>query len=481
MSFFSALLRLLVGRGKPKPPPVTQPAVLRCGVSVRDWWGDGLASATGTLTPAAGSVVAGVNDGGRLAFETTARGAAVLALRAPGYRTRLINLAIVAELGDYQLQRAYPVVGTLDVTGKLFTMDGVPHRRKMVSVFLALRRWDRGEDLSGLVDWTHDKKLNGWRVFCQWFNNVDAPFGPNVIPPERIAAFCDWMAAHGLTVKLTILTDCQYFEQTHEQQVARVRAVLAAVAGKPGVSVQLGNETFKNGCDVYRIATDLQLWEKANRPVPIDTGDFVITAAGGGDGNPNFRALDEIGDHGGRGEERVVDAPKTGHFMYDGWPKDEHNDGNRGFRGQSVACTEDEPIGCEESDLPGRTDANPNNWADMGAGWAIGTAGGTFHGRTTMVAQVPGRIESECARRMGEAMDFFPEDVFSGRYQHDGLADHPLETAGNTATEVVSYLLGNRAYVVATQPTEAYQPVPRNGWRIVKVGGWRGNYLWLER
>lgn len=461
------------------------PRLLTVGITVRDARsGAGLASASAVLSPGTRVAAQGVNDGGRIAFSTFGRGQTNVELSAPGFVTRVVDVTIAQELGDYALQPAIvlPALGPLSARGKLFYMNGLPHRRKLMSAFMVPKIFRDGgaNALRPLLDFTRETKIGGWRVFLQWYGNTVAPYGPQDIPPSLIAELCSYAEEEAVELKLCVLADCGAFGMSHVDNCNRVSSVLSIAAGRAGQSVQFGNEDFKNQFDAYRIATDLGLWKKENRPIPIDTGSYVITAAGGGPGNPNFRYLDEVGDHGGRGGEWVLDAGKSGHFMYDGWSPDQQNQGNVGFRGHDVTCTQDEPIGCDEVAERNKTSNDPNEWADAGAGWAIGMSGATIHLRPCMIGQVPGPIATDCARRFSEAMDFFPPEAFGGDYKHQDNEGHPLETS-NECTECVSYGDGNRKYAVAAQPTPNYSPVPIDGWRITKQGGWRGNYLCLER
>jgi len=414
----------------------------------------------------------------------------VLSVVREGYVSESLNLASIGPPSQHvavALHRDVPVVQKRHVDGKIFrTADGQPWRWQLSSQFSAVYRWAQGEDLEPLAAWTHAVGSNGWRVFLQWFNYKPGPdkvpYGPDVLSPAQVASFCRWCAERGLYVELTVLTDCQMFGMSHEAQCERVKAILEAVKDLPHVSIELANEPWANGADVDRIATDLNLWDGMNRPVLMSTGNYGIAERGQ---EATFRALDYVGEHTPRVAHWPAELAKSGHFVYDGWPAGNHESGQpypgwKGFKGQNVAIIADEPIGADETSQPGRRDADPNNWADAGAGSAIGLAGMSFHSQDGLIAVVPGPTQTECARRCFEAAAVFPGDAFLGQYTHNETFTMPLEPAKDVS-EVVGYTSGNRSYCVATQPGESYQAVAQNGWHIMSTDGWRGNYVYLEK
>jgi hypothetical protein len=395
---------------------------------------------------------------------------------------------------------APPVVlpDELYVDGPIFRKkkDNTAWRYKLVSNFYAIQRWDRGEDLSGWLAWTKQVGGNGWRVFCQFkLGNPSDPCPPTQLSPARIAQFVDWAYQQGLYIELTVLTDTQAegFNMSLADKVARVRDVLAAVAHKPNVFVEIMNEPFKNGDGVKDICDALGLRTKSNRPCLMATGNYDIVGQ-----EDTFFGLDYVGDHPERKDAWSGEAGKTGHFVYDGWAaaSAENGKGWAGFHGQNVAIISDEPIGAAEIPVPGRREANRNHWEEAGGGFGIGASGGCGHtdagsGWDSVTSsaignrplQVPGPVQTQCITAFFAAMDFFPADTFAGQYTHDGLSNHPLVSVAPApvAVEIAARICGGKAYAVAAMPTAAWAAVAVPGWTITKQAGWSNELVQLSR
>lgn len=401
-----------------------------------------------------------------------------LVVEAPGYIPWERALASIGppnrELNEVTLVRAFDAVLPLVVRGKHFcTSDDEPFFLKHSSQFLAMLRWKRGEDLQPLIDWSHDVGCEGWRIFGQWHNppNPADRFGPDALSAEDIRQFAVWLIDKGLRPEICTLTDCGDFGMSHGAQRQRVQDVKEALAGL-SVLNSLCNEPMINGCDVYRICDDLNLWDKANRPVLMATGDYGIAEQ---HEEKTFRALDYVGEHPERGWNWPAELGKKGHFVYDGW---DEVPSWKGFRGQDVAVYIEEPRGADEFDH-GSRDSNPDNFEDAAGAAKVGSAGYCFHSQAGLEAVVPGPVTTECARRSYEAIERFPNDAW-GDYKHNELGDNPLEPIMD-CTEVISSIVGNRAYSVVTQIGPTAEVRAWAGWRIVKQEGARRNFVTLER
>jgi hypothetical protein len=267
-------------------------------------------------------------------------------------------------------------------------------------------------------------------------------------------------------------------------QVRRLRDVHDAVADLPvSPFVECYNEPGQNsGVDFRAVIKATGFVDR--RRVLMATGDsdcFNTTDLGG---PPDFIVLDYITTHSGRKPDWAAEAGKFGHFLFEGWDADKNN---KGWRGAHVPPLDDEPIGCQEGPNPdfGRRDNRSDAFEDAGAGYGVGGGGATFHSESGIQAVVPGPVQTACATSFFGAMDFFPADVPTGRYVHDGFQNHPLESISATpqwAGEVAGRVLGDRAYTVAAVISQDYRATPKAGWHISQTyDNGRGNILALVR
>jgi hypothetical protein len=357
--------------------------------------------------------------------------------------------------------------------------DGAIHRVKRVFGSRLGQRWMRGEDMAPFVASQRDDGANSVRVFCQFHRGialVDADiFHPGDSTPEQWRDFSRWLASQQMRVELTILADCPQFSTGHAAQVARVRSIVDACSGEPNVGIEISNEWFKNSDDPGQIARELGYLTTylTTRPCLMATGDYSCA--------PGMVVLDWVGDHAERKIDHAIEAAKTGHFVNEGWSDPPP------WRGSHGPVLEDETIGLKEGvpDFDGRRESRPGPVEDAYAGFAVGMAGATVFSDAHHAADVPGPGVRTLTQLAFLAMDDVPLDMPTGSYVHDGFGNHPLASlkglpADQNAGEVAGRVLGNRAYLVASDPGVNYKPVPVGGWRIVRTNT-RGNITYLEK
>jgi hypothetical protein len=372
-----------------------------------------------------------------------------------------------------------PVTEPVHVDGPIFRTDsGQPWRWVGASAFVLPMRWCQGEDVTPVLDELRALGVNTLRCFLQHKFMLWPDIVEWVTPIDRVRPFVDYIASQGFRAELTVLCDCEDdtgdgykgFNQSHGWQVSRVRDVLAAVASAPNVFIEIGNEPPDNGCDVARIAADLDLFNRANRPMPMALGLYPETGH-----EPDFPALDYITDHPKRKPDWTVEAGKTGDYVYtqtgrpwvaDEWAKFSSPDNPDG------EATECDPV------------QSPRRAEEGGAGCALSGAGLTFHSVSGIHAQPLAPLEQECCRRAVAAMALIPADAATWDYTHDGMGNNPLEPIPKedrgSVAEVAGRVRGNQAIEVGAMPT-TWNPVARDGWRIVDRKGELGQIVFLER
>lgn len=350
--------------------------------------------------------------------------------------------------------------------------DGTPWRWACCTAFYAAKRFINGEDLAGFAHWTQDVGATGWRVFGQW-SQTGGP--PPILPTDLSPAAWQDFARRvtedfGLSLEVTLLTDCQIFGQSHTAQCMRVQTVAEALRGLPGVFLEICNEPWKNGADVDQIARDLG-YATGPRPLLMATGAYDFWDAPSI--APPAVILDYFNGHSDRGPQWPSDCVKYGHNFRDVY-------------GVNVPIHDDEPVGADATRNGGSRDNSPPDFEDAGAGLSVQSAGGTFHASQLCAAIVPDAVEDACARAFFTGLQSFPADTFGqGSYTHDGNGDFPLVAVGGTqASEAAGRIIGDRAAIVVTQPGingQLWTPQPQGGWSVAQQVNARGNVLWMQR
>lgn len=372
-----------------------------------------------------------------------------------------------------------PVTERVHVDGPIFrTASGQPWRWCGASAFVLPMRWCNGEDITPVLDELRALGVNTLRCFLQHKFMLWPDIVEWITPIDRVRPFVDFLGQQGFSVELTILCDCENdtgdgyvgFNQSHDWQVGRVRDVIAAVAGTPNVFVEIGNEPPSNGCDVVRIAQDLDLFDPANRPMPMAVGLYPITG-----NEPNFPVLDYVADHPERKRDWTVETGKTGDYVYrqtgrpwvaDEWAKFSNPDNPDG------EATECDPV------------QSPRRAEEGGAGCALSGAGYTFHSVSGIHAVPLTPLEHECCARAMTAMALIPLDAATGDYTHDGMDNNPLEPVPKedraSVAEVAGRVQGDHGIEVGAMPT-TWNPIARDGWRIAERKLELGQLVFLER
>src|SRR5262249_45457575 len=146
----------------------------------------------------------------------------------------------------------------------------------------------------------------------------------------------------------------------------------------------------------------------------------------------------------------------------------------------------DEPMGAAEMTDPGRRDANPDNHAFYAAGAQMFGPGATFHCDDGVHSRTPlGAQQRACAERFFAALRWVPTEALLWPYQRGdegsdaGVGNMPL--IHHDAWSSRTYCKGNGAqeWCIAIQPTDQWEAIARDGWRIVSQP-WRG-FVYLEK
>lgn len=370
---------------------------------------------------------------------------------------------------------------------------GAPFRLKGYTFFTAAERLQKGEDLTPQLRQAKELGANCLEVFCQFqFMNWPSPKQSWFIASTAtMTAMTKLAATWGFYINWRILADCQEFgddggvpiealDVPHSEQVFRVKQVVNLLKDEPNVLITIANEPPFNGVDVWRVIDDCGYNVKANRPMLMDSGDYSIIG-----NEAHFRVLDIFGDHPDRDSDYPAEAAKTGHFVWDGWPPDDHSPGFKGFKHYSdpnVAVYTAEPMKYGEVPFDGEdtADISVTNAEQAGAGWWVGASGACFHAVDNIRARLLGPNQVKCAQAFFGAAAFYPVDSFAGEYTHDTFPSWPLE-ATTHAKEVAGRKMPNgQVYGVCAQPENAWTPVAKLGHVIEARAGQGGTLLRMK-
>jgi hypothetical protein len=366
--------------------------------------------------------------------------------------------------------------GRLRADGPLFRLpDGSPWRWQLASLFELPRVVQLGGDPTPLLDDLESIGANGAIVFAQWWWMDYPAVTPFTATPETLVRCARLLAARRMWTEVVGLCDCEPFGQDRAAQIARTETLVGWLAAEPNVFYRIGNEPKENAVDVWGIVDALDLADPAARPLLMDSGDYYVMDAV--DAHRPLRALDYVGDHPQRDAPWANEAAKTGHFDRDGWGPNEQNAGFDGLR--AVFLTSEGPKFGPSVDGTGET--RVLSCESGAAGFAVDQAGASFHCQSLLRAQRLTDDERAWGQRWNEAMAWIPLDAVTGPYAHDGMAEFPLEPAAKDSIgEIAGHRLGNRWYIVGSNPTGPWVPVAKPGATILERRGTAGQLLEVQ-
>jgi hypothetical protein len=357
-----------------------------------------------------------------------------------------------------------PVMQRLHVDGPIFrTEDGQPWQWRGESMLILPYLWSTGVDVRPVLRAARARGTTIVRCFLQhkfmlWPEVVDF-----VLPIDRVGPLSAVLRDEGMYVLFTIGCDGQAgaLGQSYEWQRDRVRDVIDAVHDANNVVLELWNkeqagvDPDDNGCDVERIARDLGLFDRTNRPVPMALGYYPKTGH-----EPNFPVLDFVAGKQPRKSDWTTECGKVGRNVH------EQTGAAYAEAEPSKFSAPDDPDGEADEHDPA---TSPLRAEEAAAACALAATGFTFHSVSGIHARELTPLEQECCERAMAAMALIPPDAALWDYTHDGMGNCPLEPVGDPAIvgEVAGRVTDGRAILVGSMATDGWNPVARDGWRIV--------------
>ncbi len=370
------------------------------------------------------------------------------------------------------LSRLIPPVQPIRVDGKVFrSADGALWQWRGVTAFTLMQDVVRGVDVGPYLEARRLAGANLARVLMTMVNITD--LRPEQYTDGQIGALLAAAHARGLRLELVALADAEGWPLSKQQaQVQRVVDVVAA-----------------NGClDVVEVANE-PFPGKGNAAAPADIvrgvrkPACVLMASGVYDppeDSTSMFALDFITFHSSRDAEWPRKA-KDGQDYRDGfdWAS------GKSFPGIGKPVVDDEPMGADETDQPGKRSNNPNDFYWLGATASMMSAGATFHSTAGITDLVPGPVTTTAEQSFFAGLSAVPTETQTWLYTRGGLSNNPLahtdlpDPAG--ALRTFCKLSGGDAWCVAIRPGPQWVATAVGGWHIASQTGPRGSVIHLQR
>jgi hypothetical protein len=332
------------------------------------------------------------------------------------------------------------------------TEDGRPWPLRGCSDFRVFERWMKNRDLCmRVLDERQSMGFNCLRVFGLnafngWPNTFD--FGPMFVGGlpayvDGLSSFCSELATRGLRMQFTVFGG--------------------------GAKVHMNNAdaqlTFWKACVTALEANhwNAQLVELVNENLDIDASKFSkpqssrLLFSHGSTGGGAY-PVEPVWDYADLHPDRAVDWVR----------KAVHNPMEDIVEHFRIPGTAGEPIGAGEAAIPGRRDNDPACFRQMGAGSLLLHSGAYFHSDNGIQSEPFSPTQRACAEAFIAGCAAMDMTYRAGQYTRSGLSDLPVAYDAQTVTRIYARLLGNRAAVVACQPTANFRWVVNQPWRLVK-------------
>lgn len=226
---------------------------------------------------------------------------------------------------------------------------------------------------TAFLDWASDTGFNGVRVFAGALTWADQT---SDAARAALPALLDRAAARGLVMEVTALTDTGTGYDAH----AHLRAVVAILAGRRGVLLELANEVGHPTQAADLTPARLRAWG-----AELATPRRILWAIGASD-DP-IRAGDYTTVHLDRGPPFWTQIARVRQL---------------GALADTFAAPviNNEPIGADER--PGR-ETGRQRWDDPAGFFALGVldrafhTGGVHHSQAGLMAALPGPVQQQCA------------------------------------------------------------------------------------
>ncbi len=374
----------------------------------------------------------------------------------------------------------------------VFQDDGTPLRVKNYTCFFLYKFFLEGKDIEGLISELLSLGYNCVRVFGMSFY-MDGGGSPEkeFIPSrygaayyDRIPEFAQHLASRGLRFEFTVFADARMIMPDRAEQRHHLERIVEKLRPEPNPFLEIENE--------WSVNQDTDLNDLKNQTwgdLLWASGDYAIERIDVKQPDGSFKKDPRppmvvgryVTYHGSRSDAWMNEAGKEGRYYYEGWDTI-NEDGNRSHGQRTgVPNWNDEPKGAFSTPTNHWGDERYTDWheaEDAGAGFALSSAGGTFHSENGCMSRPLDATERECAAAMARALDWYPTDSASKPYEHDTTAGHIMKPIpSNQAGESVSRGL----FAITSQIKSGFVPVCKDEFEVVRRSGWAGGMVEVKR
>lgn len=431
------------------PPPVAVVATHAMGVIVADADGRGLAGATVQIDPASATFAPTNGDGYTVAL-TVPEGTYHVTASLAGYHGDPVAWALAAnaDVAVTLTRDGPPPCGalTLDPDHRFrCTKDGRIWQPRYVTGFPLLELLAHGKEAQAdaFLTWAQTEGFNGVRVLSM------IAITAQLTPDEGAAAFpalAGKLKARGMGLELVALADTRSYPGLDlGGQVQRVCAEARGV-DQP-VTVETANEPYHaTQSDAVHDYSNLPKWSQGCG-VPVAYGAGANDYDSDPQGDYVTRHLDRGRDLWNR-VRRVKDLGDLAASL-------------------KKLVGDDEPIGADETDQPGKRSAQPQEFFAQGVLDRLFGLASTFHCTDCIGAKVPGTVQQQCAAAYIAGATLVPDDA---SFQY--LNDHYGVTDGADWSKVIkvySFIGATKSYTVLIGLTGDPAVKWVNGWHPVGV------------
>lgn len=406
------------------------------------------------------------NADGYAAFQNVPAGNVELHVGAVDYESIVINQQIMGNTNiKVALQPVKPNTKEphvpLHATDSVFRRpDGSIFRWLGASDFSLYAKFLDGKDIGTILS---DRVRLGFTVL-RVFGMVDS--FTHLHPREhadyytRLPDFAQLVGSYGLRMEFVVFADAQVIMPSVVDERVHIDNVRRAFNGAWNVTLEVGNECYKNIPGGDETCRDFALAEQ---------GQGLLVAVGSVETGP-FPPLRQT-DYGTHHTERDAEWPRKAKDIYDVW------------EATRIPFVADEPIGAAEIERPGSRTTSASDYRFYCANAAL-FGGVTFHSDLGVTSDTFTGKQREMAQACVEGSRFVPVDAPTQLYQRGGDDDGPgvgnIPVMHRDSLELRTYCKGDSGHETCIQTrTQREHATPRDGWRVV-AEPWQG-FVTLEK